>query len=307
MTDIRTESPLSELDLAVAGYLDHLIVDRGLASLTVDSYCSDLKGFCGFLLKRGISRPDGVDREALLVFLASLDRDGLSARSRARKISCIRGFFRYLVEHARLKADPCEHVESPHLPRRVPNYLEPTEVDALLAAVDRSTLEGRRDAAMFELAYASGLRVSELVGLRLEQVDLEVGCVTVVGKGAKERVVPLGVPAARAVLEYMESVRPRLLARARSDALFVTRRCRAMTRQAFWKTVKKYARAAGITKEISPHTIRHSFATHLVQNNADLRAVQVMLGHADISATEIYTHVAQQRMKHLHTLYHPRG
>jgi len=304
---MTADSHLTELDLAVAGYLDHLIVDRGLASLTVDSYAYDMKGFCGFLNERRIHDPARVDREALLVYLALLDRDGLSARSRARKISCIRGFFRHLVERGLLKADPCEHVESPRLPRRVPQYLELSEVESLFAAVDRSTLEGRRDAAMFEIAYAAGLRVSELVGLRLEQIDLEMGCVTVLGKGSKERVVPIGVPASNAIFNYLERVRPQLLSGTRSNALFVTRRGAAMTRQSFWKIVKKYARAAGITKEISPHTIRHSFATHLVQNSADLRAVQVMLGHADISATEIYTHIAQQRLKHLHSVCHPRG
>ncbi|MCA1959495.1 MAG: site-specific tyrosine recombinase XerD [Desulfomonile sp.] len=301
------ESRLTELDLAVAGYLDHLIVDRGLASLTVDSYAYDMKGFCGFLTERGIHNPARVDREALLVYLALLDSEGLSARSRARKISCIRGFFRYLIERGRLKSDPCEHIESPRLPRRIPHFLELSEVESLFAAVDRSTLEGRRDAAMLELVYAAGLRVSELVGLRLEQVDLEMGCVTVLGKGSKERVVPMGVPASRAIFNYLEQVRPRLLSGTRSNAVFVTRRGAAMTRQAFWKIIKKYARAAGITKDISPHTMRHSFATHLVQNNADLRAVQVMLGHADISTTEIYTHVAQQRLKHLHSVCHPRG
>jgi integrase/recombinase XerD len=180
-------------------------------------------------------------------------------------------------------------------------------VDRLLAAADPSTLEGRRDHTMLELVYASGLRVSELVMLEMSRVDLEVGCVTVMGKGSRERVVPMGLPASRALMAYMDEIRPLFLGIRRSESLFVTRRGKPMTRQAFWKIVKKTAVKAGIRKEISPHTLRHSFATHLVQNDADLRVVQLMLGHADISTTEIYTHVAQHRLKRLHATCHPRG
>lgn len=298
---------LTLLEAAVASYLDHLIIDRGLARLTVEAYGSDLNAFCKFLKRRGVSELARVAREEILIYLAQLDRRGYSPRTRARKVSSIKGFFRFLTERNQVAEDPTELIDSPSLPKRIPQYLLTPEVEKLLAAPDKSTPEGRRDAAMLELLYATGLRVSELVGLTVSGVDLEMGCVVVMGKGSKERVVPMGIPASRAIIDYLTGDRPLLLRGKRSDALFVTRRAKAMTRQAFWKIVKKCSRGAGIAKEISPHTLRHSFATHLVQNDADLRAVQMMLGHADISTTEIYTHVARQRLKQLHAAHHPRG
>ncbi len=301
------EQTMNAIDHAISGYLDHLIVDRGLARLTVESYASDLNGFLRFLTRRGIHSPAQIAREEILVFLASLDRRGLSPRTRSRKISCLKGFFRHLVERGEIGTDPSELIDTPGLPKRIPSYLEPEEVEALLRAPDPSTPEGFRDIAMLELIYAAGLRVSELVNLDFGQVDLETGCVTVMGKGSKERVVPLGVPASKAVIRYVETARPQLLGARRRNALFVTRRGACMTRQAFWKIIKKYARKAGVQKDVSPHTLRHSFATHLVQNDADLRAVQVMLGHSDIATTEIYTHVARQRLKQIHSSCHPRG
>jgi len=293
--------------LAILGFLDHLIVDRGLALLTAESYGSDLKGFAAYLQHREVAEPTRISREDILVYLSTLDRRGLSARTRARQISCLKSFFRHLTETGQAPVNPTDLLDAPRPPGRLPKFLDTVEVESLLASVDCATPEGRRDRTMLELLYATGLRVSELVGMSLYAVDLEMGCVTVMGKGSKERVVPMGVPSAQAVIQYLEEVRPRLLGMGRSQALFVTRRGKAMTRQAFWKIVKKAARAALITKEISPHTLRHSFATHLVQNNADLRAVQLMLGHSDISTTEIYTHVAQQRLKQLHATCHPRG
>jgi len=305
-----TYDRVRDLNIAVSGYLDHLIVDRGLAELTIDSYASDMNDFLAFLGKNGLGKVTEtaeIGREDILRYLASLDSRGLSPRSRARKTSTIRGFFRFLVERGHIVKDPSDLIDSPRLPKRIPAYLETEEVEGLLASVDKSTPEGKRDHAMFELAYATGLRVSELVGMELDQVDLEMGCVTVMGKGSRERVVPVGIPASQALRDYLENTRPRLLRSTRCRALFVTRRGGPMTRQAFWKIVKKYARQAGISKEISPHTLRHSFATHLVQNSADLRSVQMMLGHSDISTTEIYTHVAQRRLKQLHAACHPRG
>lgn len=301
------QSILPEIDLSVAGFLDHLIIDRGLARLTVEAYGADLRGLAMFLARRGKATVAAIGREDLLAYLALLDREGLAAGTRARKISCIRNFFKFLGERKEISEDPSVHIDSPRLVRRIPSYLEPEEVERLLRATDSAGMEGRRDNTMLELLYATGLRVSELVGLEIHRVDLEVGCVTVMGKGSKERVVPMGLPASRAIMNYLETVRPVILGPRRSDTLFVTRRGKAMTRQAFWKIVKKTASAAGIDKEISPHTLRHSFATHLVQNNADLRAVQTMLGHADISTTEIYTHVASHRLKQLHARCHPRG
>jgi len=306
-SDTMSRNALTEIDLAVAGYLDHLIVDRGLAPLSVEAYGSDLKGFMRFLMGSGVRKITDVSREDILGFLVALDRRGLSARSRARKVSCIKGLFRYLLETDQLKVNPSEQIDTPALPKRIPHYLEPEEVERLLAAANSGSPEGKRDHAMLELLYATGLRVSELVTLEFSRIDFEVGCVTVMGKGSRERVVPIGLPASRAVMTYIDESRPRLAGAKRTESLFVTRRGRAMTRQAFWKIVKKTALRAGIAKEISPHTLRHSFATHLVQNDADLRVVQLMLGHSDISTTEIYTHVAQHRLKKIHAAYHPRG
>ena len=304
----HTSSPeSSEIDLAVSGFLDNLIVHKGLAFLTVQAYAADMKGFAGFLLKRNVRNIRNIQREDILVFLGTLNRQGLSPRTRARKLSCVKGFFRFLSESGQIVENPCERLESPTLPRRIPHYLEPEEVDRLLAAAKTDSPEGTRNYAMFELAYATGLRVSEIVGLEISRIDLEVGCVTVMGKGSRERVVPMGIPASGALSYYLEIARPRLARFRRSEHLFLTRRGEAMTRQAFWKIVKKTALAAGINKEISPHTLRHSFATHLVQNDADLRSVQLMLGHSDISTTEIYTHIAQHRLKQVHSSFHPRA
>ncbi len=298
---------LSEIELAVSGYLDHLIVDRGLALLSVQAYAADMKGFAGFLRQKAIKNTAEIRREDILIFLAKLDREGLSPRTRARKVSCIKGFFRFLAESGRITENPSERLESPALPRRIPHFLDTEEVERLINARNTDSPEGRRDYAMLELIYATGLRVSELVGLELSRIDLEMGCVTVMGKGSRERVVPMGIPASRAVTKYIETARPSLARLKRSEYLFLTRRGRPMTRQAFWKIVKKMALAAGIDKEISPHTLRHSFATHLVQNDADLRSVQLMLGHSDISTTEIYTHIAQHRLKKVHSSFHPRA
>ncbi|MFH0823761.1 MAG: site-specific tyrosine recombinase XerD [Pseudomonadota bacterium] len=298
----------SIINRTISGYLDHLIVDRGLAELTIEAYAADLTAFARFLEDRGTDRTEDVTREDILLYVDFLDRNGAGARTRARKISAIKGLFRHLAERDMIGGDPSELMEAPSLPRKMPQYLEPEEVERLLAARDESTPEGRRDGTMVELLYGTGLRVSELVNMEVFRVDMEIGCVTVMGKGSKERVVPMGLFASNAVKTYLEEVRPRLLAgKPAVDALFVTRRGGAMTRQAFWKILKKISARAGIEKPISPHTLRHSFATHLVRNNADLRSVQLMLGHADISTTEIYTHVAQERLKLLHRMCHPRG
>lgn len=296
-----------DLAAALEGFQDYLIVEKGLAGLSVQSYRSDLEGFFRSLRKSHARSVDQIDREDILSYLEILYRRNYAPRTVARKISCIKTFFRYLIETAQAQQNPTEHIESPRLAKKIPQYLEQEEVERLLNAVDQTTLEGKRDATMLELLYASGLRVSELVNLETFRVDLEIGCVTVLGKGSRERVTPLGAPAARSIINYLDQVRPGLIGTHRSEALFVTRRGRPMTRQAFWKIIKKNAISAGIFKEISPHTLRHSFATHLVQNDADLRSVQAMLGHSDISTTEIYTHVARKRLKQIHSKYHPRG
>ena len=295
------------LDSYVKKFLSYLIVDKGLSRLTIASYASDLKGFSQFMTGRMEVPAGEPTRTDLLEFLEYLDTKQLSARTRARKISCLKSFFAFLTEHGFIQVNPANHIDLPRVMKGVPVYLHQEEVEALLASTDPSTLEGIRDQAMLELCYATGLRVSELVNLRISSLDLEIGCVTVLGKGSKERVVPMGVPALRALRRYLEDIRPGLLGTKFSDAVFVTRRGRPMTRQAFWKIIKKTALAAGIKKHLSPHTLRHSFATHLVQNDADLRSVQIMLGHSDRATTEIYTHIAQKRLKQLHTRCHPRG
>lgn len=294
-------------DSIIDGFLDYLIVERGLANLTVQSYHADLKGFSNHLENRGQKSLKQINREDILSFLEALYQKSYAPKSTARKISCVKTFFKYLLETGQIKNNPTEYIDSPKLAKKIPQYLEEEEVNRLLAAVDQTTFEGKRDATMLELLYATGLRVSELVNLETYRVDLEIGCVTVLGKGSRERVTPMGAPAAKAILQYLDFVRPALIGHKRSEALFVTRRGKPMTRQAFWKIIKKTAIAACITKEISPHTLRHSFATHMVQNDADLRSVQAMLGHADISTTEIYTHVAQKRLKQIHSKFHPRG
>ncbi len=304
---MKTVSHLEEIDLAVIGFLDHMLVNRGLAQLSVESYSSDLKDFTMFLRSRHIVSPHQIQKEHVLLFLDLLNQQGLSARTRARKLSCLKGFFKFLIETGEINVNPCEYIETPRLPKRIPQYLDQHEVETLIAAANTSSPQGIRDDAMVELLYATGLRVSELVGLETYRVDFEVGCVTVMGKGSKERVVPIGLTASRKVLNYYENIRPIILGNRRSESIFVTRQGQKMTRQAFWKIIKKVARNAGISKEISPHTLRHSFATHLVQNEADLRSVQLMLGHSDISSTEIYTHVAKTRLKELHKRTHPRG
>ncbi len=295
------------MDSYVKSFLNYLLVDKGLSRLTIASYASDLRGFSLYLRGTATRSPAHLTRAELALYLAELDKRNFSPRTRARKISCLKSFFSFLTEQRLVETNPADHINLPHVTKSVPEYLHQGEVERLLFSVDVSTLEGMRDHAMLELCYATGLRVSELVNLRMSNIDLEMGCVTVVGKGLKERIVPMGVPASKALRKYLEEVRPRLLGMRSSYAVFVTRRGGAMTRQAFWKIIKKTALAAGIHKHLSPHTLRHSFATHLVQNDADLRSVQIMLGHSDIATTEIYTHVAQKRLKRLHTRCHPRG
>jgi integrase/recombinase XerD len=297
----------NDLELSLHGYLDHLITQRGLSEATIRSYGSDLADLARFMKTLEITAPQEVSRDAFLLFLSNNHKNGLSPRSRARRLSAAKGLFRFLFERKIIDQDPSELIESPKLPKRIPKYLETNEVNALLKAPDPNFPEGLRDQAMLEIMYAGGLRVSELVSMEMPALDLEMGCVLVMGKGGKERITPIGAPATKSTLRYLESARPLLLKNHKSNHIFVTRRGGPMTRQSFWKIIKKTAKKAGITKEISPHTLRHSFATHLVQNDADLRSIQIMLGHADISTTEIYTHIAKKRLKEIHTRNHPRA
>lgn len=295
------------LEAAVEGFVYHLQVERHRSPNTVAAYRRDVSRFARFLASDGVTAPDRIARGHLSDHLAALDRDGLEPRSIARARSAVRQWLKFLVGDGILDADPTTRVEAPRFRQPLPVVLSEARVEALLAAPDPSTPLGARDAAMIEVLYASGLRVSELVGLRRDQVDAEVGLLRVRGKGDKERLVPIGDRALAAIGRYLRDARPLLDGAGRADALFVTARGAAMTRQNFWERLGGHARTAGIAGKISPHVLRHSFATHLVEHGADLRAVQAMLGHADITTTQIYTQVTRARLKALHAQFHPRG
>ncbi|PYQ31605.1 MAG: site-specific tyrosine recombinase XerD [Acidobacteria bacterium] len=286
-------------------YLDFLAVEKGLAKNSLSSYATDLRRFGHWLSDQSIEI-ERVERIHLVKYFQSLRGAGISARSVARALAAIRGMFRFLVAERHLKADPTENLENPKLWSTLPKSILPTEIDALLAAPDRTTAEGLRDAAMLELLYATGLRVSELIKVRIDDVVMDAGFLRTIGKGSKERIVPFGDAARDAILRYRESGRSAFDKHA-DPHLFLSRRGRPMTRQSFWMKIVRYARVAGIKTHISPHVLRHSFATHLLENGADLRSVQMMLGHADISTTQIYTHVSRARLQRIYEQFHPRA
>lgn len=292
-----------EKDLQVK-FLTYLAVEKGLAPNTLASYERDLKKYFHAMQGRD---PDEISPSDVTAFLTSLSGAGIAAPSIARNLAAVRGFHKFLQLDGLAQSDPTVNLETPRGWKRLPKSLSMFEVDALLAQPDVSTLLGLRDKAMLELLYATGIRVSELVGLRLQDLNLERGFLVVIGKGSKERAVPLGDAAAGAVRSYVERARTLLLQGMDSDFLFISSRRRGITRQMFWERIKLHARTAGITSSISPHTLRHCFATHLLDNGADLRAVQAMLGHSDISTTQIYTHVSRERLRQIHEKYHPRG
>jgi integrase/recombinase XerD len=292
-------------DGALDDYIQHLRVERGLSKHTVEGYARDLVRFGARLADEKASLGE-VDEVRVAGYLVTLSHDGLSARTQARALSAIRGFFRFLVREGRQQLDPTELLEAPRLLRRLPDILNRDEVLRLLNAPTGSKPNRIRDRAMLHTMYAAGLRVSELIELDVADVNLEEGFVSALGKGNKRRIVPIGAHARAAMVEYFADVRPKW-ARPASRACFVTARGKAMTRQSFWSLVKKYARAAGITKPISPHKLRHSFATHLLAGGADLRSVQTMLFFNDTATTEIYTHVTGDHLRKMHERYHPRG
>lgn len=283
-------------------YLDHLRVERALSPATLEAYGADLARFAGHLESRGVAEAESIDGPAISSFLASSKE---SARSTARRLSAIRGFCKFLIRERVLTVDPASLVDRPRLGRRLPKHLSPEEALRLCEAPDKITLRGARDRAMFYLLYASGLRVSELVSLRLADLDLLRGVVIPLGKGQKRRIVPIGELALAELTAYLElrSTHPG----AHAEAVFLGRGAKGMTRQGFFKLLKRHAAAAGITKPVSPHWVRHTFATHLLAGGADLRSVQAMLGHADISTTEIYTHVSSDHVKRAHRAAHPRA
>ncbi|TKS61013.1 MAG: site-specific tyrosine recombinase XerD [Nitrospira sp.] len=297
-------SPL--LDSLAERYLSQLRVEGGLAPNTLESYRRDLTKFQQYLAQHRLRMVDSISPQIVVAFLASLKQKPLAASSIARILSAMRGWFRFLAREGIAEGDPLRDLATARRPVRLPRTLTMQEITALLDLPVRPAAEDYRDRAMLELLYASGLRVSELVGLGVSQIDLNVGCLRVMGKGAKERVVPMGQTARDVLAEYVEHVRPTLLKGRPSRALFVSRRGQVLTRQAFWKLLRQRAQRAGIAKPISPHMLRHSFATHLLEGGADLRAVQAMLGHANIATTQIYTHVDRSRLKQVHRQHFPR-
>lgn len=293
-------------DALVERYLNHVRVEGGLSRNTIDAYRRDLAKFQRYLLQQKIGQLRLVTPDTVRNFLGTLHALQLSPVSSARCLSAVRGWLRFLHEEEVIDEFPVVDVAPGRRGMRLPKTLSEREVAALLEVPVQATAEDRRDRVMLELLYATGLRVSELVSLEIAQMNLEVGYLRVTGKGSKQRIVPMGEPAQRLLVDYVESVRPQLLKHGPSRVLFVSRRGTALTRQAFWKSLRARAQRAGLTKAVSPHMLRHSFATHLLGGGADLRSVQTMLGHADIATTQIYTHVERERLKEVHARFFPR-
>ena len=298
---------MHSIDFLVDQYLNYLLVEKGLSKKTLESYGSDIARFVDFLDKKGIKDISRADTSTILMHIIALRHDGMKARSRARHLVTLRGFYKFLAREKFIAVDPSRVIDLPKSGLYLPNVLTFEEIKLLLSATDISKPAGLRDSAMMELLYAAGLRVSELVNLKLFDVNMDACFVRVFGKGSKERVVPIGIYAKERINEYINTARPLLLKKNMSRFLFVGRRGKALTRQGFWKLLKRYSVKAEITKKITPHSLRHSFATHLLEGGADLRSVQLMLGHVDISTTQIYTHVVRDHLKKIHSKYHPRG
>ena len=290
----------------IDAYLDVLWLEKGLSDNTLAAYRRDIKAYAGWLGERGQLLENAL-RGDLLVYLNFRNKQRLSAPSTARMLSCLRGFYRYLLSEGIIADDPTLQIDNPKLGRPLPKVLTEVDVEELLAAPDPQDAIGFRDKVMLQLLYASGLRVSELVSLEVTQVNIRQGVVRVMGKGSKERLVPVGEVALDWLMRYLRQGRTMLLKDVNSEVLFPSKRGTLMTRQTFWYRIKHYAQLAAIDKPISPHTLRHAFATHLLNHGADLRVVQLLLGHSDLSTTQIYTHIAQQRLQSLHQQHHPRG
>ncbi len=285
-------------------FIDALWVENGLSKNTLNAYASDLRIFTKSLGEKELTDVDKLD---ISKFLNQRYDDGISARSSARILSSLRRFYGYLIREKQIRSDPTALIEPPRIGKPLPHTLSEKEVDLLLNAPEITAVLGMRDKAMLEMLYATGLRVSELVSLTLSQVNLRMGVLRVTGKGNKERLTPIGEQAIFYLEVYMQQSRPALLSERPCEMVFVTNRAAGMTRQAFWHIIKRYAKKAEIKSHLSPHTLRHAFATHLINHGADLRVVQLLLGHSDLSTTQIYTHIANERLKELHSKFHPRG
>lgn len=294
------------LDQAIDLFVQYIKIERNLSANTVSAYATDLALFRQHCADQKLSDLGSISTAPILEYLISMSKGGLAVRTQARKLITIRRLFHFLCRERYLQSDPTLQLELPKIGRKLPEVLSLSQVEALLAAPDRSNSRGLRDAAMLELLYATGLRVTELCQLRADATDFDRGFLRATGKGDKERLVPIGETALNMMREYLLEIRP-TLDKKRSPFLFLTNRGTPMTRQGFWKLLRRYARGAGIAKEVSPHTLRHSFATHLLEHGADLRAVQAMLGHADISTTQIYTHISRKHLVEVYRKHHPRA
>ncbi len=287
-------------------YMDYLTIEKGLSANSITAYGTDMSSYINYLADNEIEKICDADTTAILGWLVHLTRQGLSARSRARHLISIRGFYKYLAGEKLISANPLKDIDIPKTGQHLPGVISVHEVELLLNACDATTSKGQRNLAMMEIMYGAGLRVSELVFLKVVDVNLDAGLVRVMGKGAKERIVPIGSKAKTAAWLWLDQGRPMELKQLSSDFLFIARAGKPMTRQAFWKIIKKHALVAGIARPVSPHTLRHCFATHLIEGGADLRSVQTMLGHSDISTTQIYTHISRDHLIKMHHEFHPR-
>ncbi|MBI3602264.1 MAG: site-specific tyrosine recombinase XerD [Candidatus Omnitrophica bacterium] len=291
----------------IGEFINYMAIERGLAKNTLLAYTRDLQKYTGYLSERKIQNSDGISRDHISAFMMDLKKHGMSTASICRHLAAVKMFHRFLVRENLAKEDPTTLVDTPKLFKRVPEVLTQKEVESILQVAPKARSTGKRDYVILELFYASGMRVSELVDLKTTSINLDVGFVRALGKGSKERIIPIGKKAREALGYYGEKIRPKLANASSGDILFLSRLGKKLSRQSVWKMIKDHVRLAGIKKNIKPHTLRHTFATHLLEHGADLRSVQEMLGHADISTTQIYTHVDRERLKRVHKQFHPRG
>ncbi len=295
------------MDSLLEDFMYYSAVERGLSANTLESYRRDLIAYLDFLETRGVRHVADTDRSSIVLFVQHLKKTGRATSTVARHMASIRAFYGFLAQERKISFDPSRDVEVPKMERRLPHFLSGEDVERLLLAPDSATPIGLRDRAMLELLYATGLRVSELISLNESDVNFAASFIRAFGKGSKERIIPFGEMARRAMTDYLQRARRQMIRSPIEEALFVNHLGERMSRQGFWKVIKKHARTAGITQPLTPHTLRHSFATHLLDNGADLRSVQEMLGHADISTTQIYTHVSRKRLQDVYRDSHPRA